>query len=374
MQNYDADDLFAGPGGWDVGAASLGLTTLGYELDPNACATRRAAGLPTVEGDVRAADPKASTAPGLIASPPCQTFSMAGKGAGRAALDRLANALRTDWWYGQEGDDERTILVLEPYRWIYQRHEVGRPYGWIAFEQVATVLPIWEVYAEWLRDLGYSVATGVLNSEQYGVPQTRRRAVLVARLRGEAKLPTPTHSRYYSRTPDKLDPGVLPWVSMAEALGWGMTARPGFSVTVGTAAGGADPACVGGSGARRLLHGERDAGRWVFESNYSASGEPAFALTSKGPRWVRERPATTVNGDPRISAPGRHDPTVSGSQQKDAIKVSLKEAATLQTFAAGYPWQGSKTAQFQQVGNAVPPLLARAILAALVPSRAEAAA
>ena len=81
--------------------------------------------------------------------------------------------------------------------------------------------------------------------------------------------------------------------------------------------------------------------------------------------WVSERPATTVNADPRVSEPGRHDPKESGSQQKNAVRVTVTEAAILQGFPSDVPWQGSRTAQFRQIGNAVPPPLARAILAAL---------
>src|SRR5690606_31808086 len=250
----EAIDLFAGPGGWDVAARDLGLDVLGIEFDHAACETRRAAGLPTIEGDVR--DHRLMPTPGTggpTPPPPGQRFSPGGKGAGRAALGDVLTGVKTlaarQHFDASAFSDERTGLVLEPLVWALTAIDAVRPFQWIALEQVPTVLPVWEAYAEVLRAEGYSVATGNLHAEQYGVPQTRKRAVLVARIDGEAKLPTPTHSRYYNRSPEKLDDGVLPWVCMAEALGWGMTARPSMTVTGGgSATGGAEPF---GNGARK---------------------------------------------------------------------------------------------------------------------------
>ncbi|WP_431874529.1 DNA cytosine methyltransferase [Amycolatopsis sacchari] len=317
---YDTIDLFGGPGGWDVAARELGLTALGIEWDGPACSTRRAAGLLAVEDDVRNYSPADFRAvPGLIASPPCQTFSAAGRGAGRAALDTvlaLAKALeaRESVDYSVF-TDERTGLVLEPLRWVLAALDLDRPFEWLAFEQVPAVLPVWEAMAEAFRRAGYSVATGKLSAEEYGVPQTRKRAFLVARLHGEVSLPAPTHRPYKRGVPQTDgDPELLPWRSMADAIGWGMTHRPYPTLASGIT-GGPDREKVGGSGARQQIYAEMDAGRWIHNAERNA-------------------------------------------------RISMEEAALIQSFPANYPWQGTATKVFQQIGNAVPPLLARAVLAA----------
>jgi DNA (cytosine-5)-methyltransferase 1 len=46
-------------------------------------------------------------------------------------------------------------------------------------------------------------------------------------------------------------------------------------------------------------------------------------------------------------------------------KVSVEEAAALQTFPVSYPWQGGTGKRYQQIGNAVPPMLAKAVLSAV---------
>ncbi len=73
-------DLFSGPRGWDVGGRPLGLNPIGLELDSSACATSVAAGFLTMRADVRQVPlgPFRGKLRGLIASPPCQTFSSAG--------------------------------------------------------------------------------------------------------------------------------------------------------------------------------------------------------------------------------------------------------------------------------------------------------
>ncbi|MCY0963541.1 DNA cytosine methyltransferase, partial [Streptomyces sp. H27-H5] len=71
-------DLFAGPGGWSEGLRALGLRDIGIEIDASSCATRAAAGHTTIRADVAAypTAPLHGKVTGLIASPPCQTFSL----------------------------------------------------------------------------------------------------------------------------------------------------------------------------------------------------------------------------------------------------------------------------------------------------------
>lgn len=328
---------FAGPGGWSQALKALDLDAEGYETDADACATARAAGHRRTQADVRRVTWDEPLT-GYIASPPCQTFSRVGKGAGREHLDHLRQAAK---WVAQGdtvtaalravGDqvlDERSALVLHPLTVIAAK----RP-QWVALEQVPPVLPIWETYAELLEGFGYRTAVGYVYSEQHGVPQTRKRAVMVAHADRPVALPTPTHSLYHLRTPARLDDGVKPWVSMAEALGWG-TSRV-------------------------------DRNRLLAEVTPRVNNQSgtAFDLT-----WPAHRPAPVVAGREIVTMPGANANRFNGStkSRNDGIRVTPAEAGVLQSFPADYPWQGGKSKQFEQVGNAVPPLLAQAILAPLV--------
>ncbi len=111
--------------------------------------------------------------------------------------------------------------------------------------------------------------------------------------------------------------------------------------------------------------------------DYKRSAErPSPTLTDQsGGFWQWERPATTVCGDPRIPAPGYRKGTeraFDGVVTSDellspvGIKLTVEEALTLQGFPPDYPVQGSRTKKFEQIGNAVCPPLAAAVLGALI--------
>ncbi|MFI8191423.1 DNA cytosine methyltransferase [Streptomyces sp. NPDC085946] len=311
-------DLFAGPGGLDHGAALAGVPSVGIEWDANAVATRLAAGLATVHGDVRRYGPADFPDAKILAGgPPCQTFTVAGAGAGRAALAEVLDAVKR-MGARETVDpvvlgDERTGLVLEPLRWALEAVDAGRPYEAIVLEQVQQARQVWDAYAEVLRGEGYSAVTGVLRTEQFGVPQTRRRAVLVARLGEPVKLPEPSRRPYRRGVlQDAGDARLAPWLSMGDVL--------------------------------------PDRGPFTVISNYGTGGDPK----NRGRRTNAE-PAFTVTG--KISRLRLVDP-----DGGELPRLTPSEAGRLQGFPADWPWSGGDISQ--QIGNACPPPLATALVEA----------
>jgi DNA (cytosine-5)-methyltransferase 1 len=408
-------DLFAGAGGWEEALRRLGLSALGVETDGWACETARAAGHDRLQADVTRLEPD-DFAPmwGLIGSPPCQAYSTAGKGLGRA--DRptvLACAHELAAGHDSRAErlkqcgDPRSLLTVEPLRFA-----LALKPRWIALEQVPAVLELWTLFAELLCSHGYRSAVGILSAERYGVPQTRKRAFLIASLDGPVCLPAPTHRSYKPRSrevpEDEL--ALAPWVSMAEALGWPTSVPTNCSrdrrpVCNAVAAarrrqGHAGWAWRNGNQPNAALRSERAPAptihfghranqvEWVpgaYDTRQCGArvrpvSEPAPTMLASGlakgvPLWAAERPATTVACDRRVHPPGHKqnasDPPNRYEQRRgaNAVRVTTTQAAVLQGFDSRYPWRGPRTRQFEQIGNAVPPPLALAVLAeAIKPS------
>jgi DNA (cytosine-5)-methyltransferase 1 len=360
-------DLFAGPGGWDEGLRRLDEhdDCLGIEWCPGPCETASRAGHLRMQADVAALNPKDFVRPeGLIGSPPCPSYSRAGRQAGKVDsqfVEHCAIQLGRGNDFRAEHKalctDERSILTVEPLRWALDLMP-----RWIALEQVPGVLPLWELFARILETRGYHTATANLSAEQFGVPQTRRRAYLIASLDGPVSLPAPTHEKYRKGRPRGQDPSLLPWVSMAEALGWSEQEYVGFP--------------------RRA-----DEGRPSIEINGTAyrerdlrpSTDPAFALTEKARSWKRYyrsdaqahaavRPISTPA--PTLKFAHAHldagwVPDEEARVRTDGEPITEQEASVLMGFRADYPWSdNSRTRRFLQISDAVCPPVAERVLAA----------
>lgn len=282
-------DIFAGPGGWDLGLAALGRDDIvGVELDDEITRTREAAGLATIHADVTSLDPAQFYGyEGLIASPPCQSFSSAGLQRGLADL--------------------RGQLVWQVIRYA----EAIRP-QWIACEEVKEVLPIWRSIASHLRGMGYNTWAGLLNAADYGVPQTRVRAFLMAS-RSPFAMPEPTHAQHAQGA---LFGSVEPWVTMADAL--------------------------------NLTPDDLQPGQ----------------------EWCLSRPATTVVRSFRpdvIAAPGWRLPGDGPRQNTPgSVTVTEEQMKLLQTVPVDFPITGAKTKRQSIIGAFLPPRWAAAVLAPLL--------
>ncbi len=150
-------ELFAGGGFFGGAFLKEGFRPVrAIELDSVACATyRENLGDHVENGDVAKAVPS-KRCDLLIAGPPCQGFSTIGK---RNRLDR------------------RNFLSLEVLKWA----EIASPRV-VVIENVPAFLDsqIWPLIEAGFRKLEYDVATHILNAYDFGVPQLRKRAFVIA--------------------------------------------------------------------------------------------------------------------------------------------------------------------------------------------------
>jgi DNA (cytosine-5)-methyltransferase 1 len=320
--------LFAGPGGVDAGAALLGLDLHGWDLDADACATAAAAGYARTRGSVTDLEPDAMLGvTGAVITPPCPSFSTAGRRTGRDDMPRLLDAITllgdsqathvgpdTGWRKAAAAvQDPRSALVCEALRFALRLPHLQ----WLVCEQVPAVAPIWqEISAQLAMVADFDHATVVtIAAEDLGVASRRTRTFLLASRHWPPVLEgLPIRSGWTTgrfTPPAELMPqagAAFPAPTMAGVLDWAAGER------------------VNTRGNRKTSGG----------NEFSADG-PSWCLTEKARTWQRV---------------------------SDGARLTPSQAGLLVGFPADYPWQGARSKQFLQSADVVAPPVAAAVIGA----------
>lgn len=331
---YTAISLYAGAGGLDRGFARAGFDLLwAIDSDPHAVETYKAnLGGHIVLGELPSKSPPNDLAPDLvIGGPPCQGFSVIGR---------------------MDPDDPRSRHV-HCFLDVVERFEPRA----FCMENVKALalsdrwVPVRDALIQRAKELEYRVELVVLNASDYGVPQARERMFLIG-IRGASPLcpvPTtksdlPTVRGALSKLPRFGQPGnamassakVVPAMKpvmrptpYSGSLLFNGSGRPlqldGLAKTL--------PASMGGNATPIIDQEELEDGAqpWVvgYHERLQRGGRP----NKRAPRRMR--------------------------------RITVEEAAALQSFPADWEWKGPQGGMYRQIGNAVPPVLAERVAISL---------
>jgi DNA (cytosine-5)-methyltransferase 1 len=339
MSRFTLIDLFAGCGGLTRGFVDSGRfrPVFAVEWDKDAAATYRANfGGHVFCGPIERVEtfPAADV---IVGGPPCQGFSPLNMR--RVGLER-----RTLW-----REYLRALEEAEPAVFLMENvPQLLRSAEYRAFRSAAS-------------KLGFEVVGEVLNAADYGVPQMRRRAIVIGSRVGTPAMPTPTHSAAVA-DPEARDA----WRTIRDAIG-DLSRKP--------------------TGLE--WHNPRSP-RPISIERYRAipgQGEGRFELAERRPDitpacWLRkktgstdvfgrlwwDRPAYTIRTEFYKPEKGRY------LHPEEHRPITVREAARCMSFPDDFelPTDQSMTSIARQIGNAVPPLLAQR-LAEEVASQLEAA-
>jgi len=298
--------LFSGGGGLDLGFERAGADVMALvDNDPESCKTLlyNRPHWRVLERDVRNYAPDITEEIDIVAGgPPCQGFSSAGKGN----PDDARNFLWKEYFRIVEAAQPRAI-VLENVSGLKHRRNGDHLSGIL----------------DALETQGYHFTMGILNAADFGVPQTRRRLFVIGLLDGTPTLPTPT---------------VETWATVREAISdLEGTVKPELNHVPNNHASHVVQRW------KKLAPGEVDPNYRRGRLDYDAPSHTIRAGGGYGPK-----------GD---HLAGFHPPIHPTLPRQ----LTVREAARIQTFPDDWIFQGSKTAQGRQVGNAVPMLLGEAV-------------
>lgn len=356
-------ELFAGAGGMMLGLEDAGFQTLlANEIHAHPCMTLRKnfPNVPVIEGSIRdlsaaqmfeAAGYESIPEVDLVAGgPPCQGFSTAGMKDPADPRNTLI------------GDYVRIVSEIKPRAFL--------------LENVTGLLTmkngkLWENVANELHGLGYKFHFSVLHAADFGVPQMRKRLIVLgSREEDPAPHPVATHRPRHG-SHGLFSDDLMPYVSVADALGDIPSIEQG---TIGT---GYERGPANQYQARMRM----GAGNFLHNHVATKHREQTSAYYSLVPPGgtALDIPRDVRNGKQGvqrwpldgISRTITTEPTDFLHPTLDRIPT-IRELARIQSFPDRFEFMGQRTtgnkmrrlgycSQSQQVGNAVPPLLAEAI-------------
>ena len=361
-------NLFAGAGGMALGLIAAGFSPQWlYEVDPYACKTLRDNAVPVdppISDGVREVDVRIvvwreirdlkTPVRLLAAGVPCQPFSLGGKHLAdkdpRNLFPEFLDAVRQLQPQAVFIENVRGLLrpSFEPYL-TYVLRQLELPSLWPKDGES------WENHNKRLRlhqsspgvDVEYRVKTQLINAADFGVPQIRSRAFIVAvrsDIPGEYTFPFPTHSRralqrvqqtgeYWDRhdlprptsvskvVPAKTDCGTeLPWVTVRD--------------------------CISDLPEPALRADDAAMNHWLIPGAKEYRGHTGSSLD-----WPSKTIKAGVHG-----VPGGENTVVNGSGVLRYL--TLRETARIQTFPDCHLFHGARIHVTRQIGNAVPTALA----------------
>lgn len=325
--------LFSGAGGLDIGFSDVGFDIVeSVEIERKFCDTLE---LNTGEGkyfsnskvnclDIREfSGKKLGKIDFIIGGPPCQTFSAAG---------RRAN--------GVSGTSDARGVLFEEY--VRLLEEIS-PKGFL-FENVYGIIgaqggEAWKEILQAFSDVGYNLYYRIVDAADYGVPQHRERLLIIGLKEGSFKFPRPTHG------PDSLDGQKF---YNAETAIEGVTSLE------------SDESNRLGGRYAHLLDDIPPGLNYSFYTEKMGHPNPIFAWRSKFSDFLYK--ADPNNPVRTIKASGG---AYTGPLHWENRFFNIEEYKRLQTFPDDYKISGSKQAVVKQIGNSVPPQLARIMAVAI---------
>lgn len=313
-------DLFSGAGGMSLGFDQAGFhNVFSVDIEASFCETYKA-NFPThrlIQKDIsKLSNDEIKTFTStkkvdvVIGGPPCQGFSMAGN-IGRKFIEDPRNQLFREF--------ARVVEIVQPTYFVMEN--VARLFTHNKGETKKEII-------ELFKKMNYNVACKVVNTADFGVPQIRNRVLFIGNRISETII-------FPTKTVEKP-------MSIKEAIGELPKLNSGEKSKI--------PNHVA------MNHSEQMLEKMSYVSDGGNRKEiPEFLRPQSGDvrkyiRYNSEEPSVCVTGDMR---------KIFHYSQNRALTV--RELAILQSFPLDFIFKGSTISQQQQVGNSVPPVLAKEI-------------